>query len=99
MTVAWYGHLKHKGSALWLAILTSWLLAFFEYCFQVPANRLGETKYAWTLTQLKVTQECISLVIFLLYAYFVFKEQLKWNTVVSMILILAAVFFAFLDRK
>ncbi|PQV63127.1 hypothetical protein B1R32_11533 [Abditibacterium utsteinense] len=99
MTIAWYGHLKHKSTALWIAIFTSWLIAFFEYVFQVPANRLGETKYGWTLTQLKVTQECIALLVFLVYASLVFKEQLKWNTVVSMFLIILAVFFAFIGKK
>jgi uncharacterized protein (DUF486 family) len=62
MNLAWYGHLKFKNSALWLVIVASWGLAFFEYCFQVPANRIGS--YEWTVPQLKVLQECITLVVF-----------------------------------
>ena len=62
MTVAWYGHLKHKDKALWLVILASWGIAFFEYCLQVPANRIGSGYF--TVTQLKVMQEVITLSVF-----------------------------------
>ena len=62
MTVAWYGHLKFKNSALWLVVLASWGIAFFEYCLQVPANRLGNVYFS--VTQLKVMQEVITLVVF-----------------------------------
>jgi len=96
MTIAWYGHLKHKGQALWLAILVSWGIAFFEYVFQVPANRLGaEAKLS--LTQLKIIQEAIALTVFLVYAFVAYKEAPRWNTIVSLVLILGAVFFAFLE--
>ncbi len=81
MTFAWYGHLKHKSSALWLAILASWGLAFFEYVFQVPANRIGSETL--TVTQLKIIQECVTLTVFTVVAYFMFGENLKWNNVVS----------------
>lgn len=93
MTIAWYGHLKHKSSPLLIAILVSWSVAFFEYLFQVPANRIGSGQLS--LTQLKVLQECITLVVFTIYALLVYQERLRWNNVVSMLLITAAVYFAF----
>lgn len=94
MTLAWYGHLKHKQTALWLAILASWGLAFFEYVFQVPANRIGSATFS--VTQLKILQEAITLTVFTILAYFMFGETLKWNNVVSYLLLVGAVFFAFL---
>src|SRR3712207_2479627 len=94
MTLAWYGHLKHKESPLWLAILASWSLALFEYVFQVPANRYGSEIF--TVTQLKIIQECITLAVFTIMAYFLFGETLKWNNVVSYVLLVGAVYFAFL---
>lgn len=94
MTFAWYGHLKHKQSALWLAILASWGLAFFEYVFQVPANRIGAETYS--VTQLKILQEAITLTVFTVIAYFLFGETLKWNNIVSYVLLIGAVYFAFL---
>ncbi len=97
MTVAWYGHLKHKGAALWLVVLASWGIALFEYIFQVPANRIGSRVFS--LTQLKITQECITLAVFLVYAFVVFREVPRWNTMVSMGLILGAVYFAFQGRS
>lgn len=93
MTVAWYGHLKDKSRPLIIAILLSWGLAFFEYVFQVPANRLGYGRF--TLTQLKIMQECITLVVFTIFALIVFREPLKWNYAVSYALIVGAVYFAF----
>lgn len=97
MTLAWYGHLKQKSMALWAAIVISWLIAFFEYCFQVPANRIGNKVF--TVTQLKVAQECITLVVFLIFAAVAFKEVPRWNTLVAMGLVVAAVYFAFLGRS
>lgn len=94
MTLAWYGHLKFKQSALWVAIAASWGLALFEYIFQVPANRIGADIF--TVTQLKIIQECITLVVFTIIAYFLFDETLKWNNIVSYVLLVGAVFFAFL---
>ena len=96
MTFAWYGHLKHKSSALWLAILASWGLAFFEYVFQVPANRIGSE--TMSVTQLKILQECITLVVFTIIAYFLFGETLKWNNIVSYLFLVGAVVFAFWDK-
>ena len=95
MTFAWYGHLKFKTSPLWIAIAASWGLALFEYIFQVPANRIGAETFS--LTQLKIIQECITLVVFTLIAYAVFGETLKWNNVVSFALLVGAVFFAFIN--
>ena len=96
MTIAWYGHLKFKSQPLGVVILLSWMIALVEYIFQVPANRIGSEQFS--LTQLKVIQECISLSVFLVFAYLAFREPLKWNTVVSMLLIIAAVFFAFMGN-
>ena len=95
MTLAWYGHLKHKSSALWLAIIASWGLALFEYVFQVPANRIGSE--VLSVTQLKILQECITLLIFTVMAFFMFNETLKWNNIVSYLFIVGAVYFAFYD--
>jgi uncharacterized protein (DUF486 family) len=94
MTLAWYGHLKFKQSPLWAAVILSWGLAFFEYIFQVPANRIGNE--VLSVMQLKVIQEAVTLVVFTLLAFFLFGETLKWNNVVSYALLVAAVFFAFL---
>ncbi len=94
MTMAWYGHLKFKKAPLMLAILASWGLAFFEYVFQVPANRLGSNYF--TLTQLKIIQECITLLVFTIFAFIVFDEPVRWNTLVSYAFIVGAVCFAFL---
>ena len=96
MTVAWYGHLKYRHSSLWLAIVASWAIAFFEYVFQVPANRIGANYFS--VTQLKIMQECITLIVFTVFAFLVFHEQLRWNNLVSYALLIAAVAFAFWPR-
>ena len=93
MTFAWYGHLKFSNKPLLLAILASWLIALFEYVFQVPANRLGAETFR--VTQLKIMQECITLVVFTVIAYLVFGQSLKWNNLVSYMLIVGAVYFSF----
>ncbi len=93
MTFAWYGHLKHRSSALWIVILISWLIAFFEYCFQVPANRIGRAVY--DTAQLKTMQEVITLIVFCLFSVFYLKEELKWNYIVGFGFIIVAVFFVF----
>lgn len=93
MTIAWYGHLKYKSRPLVLVILISWSIALFEYIFQVPANRIGSQVFS--VTQLKIMQECITLVVFTVIAYLMFGETLKWNNYVSYGLILAAVYFSF----
>jgi uncharacterized protein (DUF486 family) len=96
MTLAWYGQLKLKvfeGKALWVVILMSWGIAFFEYCLMVPANRMG---YAGGMTgyQLKILQEVITLIVFVGFAWLVLGERLSWNYAVSFVLILGAVYFA-----
>ena len=93
MTFAWYGHLKFKSSALWLVVLVSWGIALFEYCFQVPANRIGYGTY--NAAQLKTIQEVITLVVFSFFSVFYLKEQFKWNYLVGFALIILAVFFIF----
>ena len=92
MNAAWYGHLKFKEAPLFLAVLVSWGLAFFEYCLQVPANRIGNT--VMTVTQLKVTQELISIATFTIFAIVVFKEKPTWNQGVSFLFLLGAAYFA-----
>ena len=94
MTVAWYGHLKHKDKALPIVIALSWGIALFEYMFQVPANRIGSAQFS--VTQLKIIQECISLAIFVVYAWVVFHEKLKWNTALALLLVGVAVYLALL---
>lgn len=86
MTFAWYGHLRHKDTSLWLVILISWLIAFVEYCFQVPANRLGHNA-GITAAQLKTVQEVITLSVFCAFAVFYLKEPLKWNYLLGFALI------------
>src|SRR5262249_7798652 len=81
INLPWYGHLKYKSKPLVWAILVSWGIALFEYIFQVPANRLGAEKF--NVTQLKVMQECITLVVFTFVAYLLFSEPVRWNTMVS----------------
>jgi len=93
MTFAWYGHLKFKSSPLWIVILVSWGIAFFEYCIQVPANRIGHSYFS--VTQLKVAQEVITLSVFTVFSVVFLKEELKWNYIVGFIFILLAVFFVF----
>jgi uncharacterized protein (DUF486 family) len=95
MTFAWYGHLKHKTAPLMLTILVSWLIAFFEYCFQVPANRIGSATF--TTAQLKVIQEVITLIVFSAFSLLYLRESLKWNYLVGFGFILLAVFFVFYD--
>lgn len=93
MTIAWYGHLKYRNSALWLAILLSWMIAFLEYCFQVPANRIGYGQF--TGAQLKTIQEVITLIVFAVFSVVYLKEPLKWNYLVGFGLMVMAVFFVF----
>jgi uncharacterized protein len=93
MTLAWYGHLKLKGKPLLLMILMSWLIALPEYMFQVPANRIGAGMF--TVTQLKIMQECITLVVFSVIAFLLFGERPSWNITMSYLFIVGAVYFAF----
>ncbi len=94
MTFAWYGHLRHKQAALWTAILVSWLIAFLEYCFQVPANRLGHGAGIST-AQLKTIQEVITLGVFCAFSVYYMNEPLKWNYLVGFALIAAGALFVF----
>jgi uncharacterized protein len=94
MTAAWYGHLKYRNVALWKVVLISWGIAFFEYCLQVPANRWGYGVFS--AFQLKILQEVITLVVFLGFATLWLGERIRWNYGVALVLILAAVYFAFL---
>jgi uncharacterized protein (DUF486 family) len=96
MTIAWYGHLRYKTSALWKVILISWGIAFFEYCLQVPANRWGHGQF--TATQLKIMQEVITLAVFSGFAVLYLREAIQWNHLVAFVLIIAAVGFAFIPH-
>src|SRR6266853_3681633 len=94
MTFASYGHLKFEKTALWIVILASWGIAFFEYVFQVPANRIGH-EAGYSGAQLKVMQEVITLLVFSVFSITYLGEKLKWNHGVGFALILLAVFFVF----
>jgi len=93
MTFAWYGHLKHKALPIWIAILASWGIAFFEYCLAVPANRIGSATYS--TAELKTIQEVITLTVFAGFSVLVLKEQLTINHVVGFALIIAGAYFVF----
>jgi uncharacterized protein len=93
MTVAWYGHLKYREVALWRVILVSWSIAFFEYCLQVPANRIGAAIFS--PSQLKVIQEIITLSVFGVFTVYYFGERLHWNHAVAFACLVAGAFFMF----
>lgn len=93
MTFAWYGHLKYKASPLWIVIFASWGIAFFEYCLQVPANRMGYGYF--NAAQLKTIQEVITLVVFAGFSVFYLGEPLRWNHVLGFALICLAVWVIF----
>jgi uncharacterized protein (DUF486 family) len=93
LTFAWYGHLKFKSSPLWIAILASWGIAFAEYCFQVPANRIGYGRF--NAAQLKTIQEVITLIVFCAFSVLYLKEELRWNILAGFACMVAAVFFVF----
>lgn len=104
MTLAWYGHLKMREEFSWFAALPliaviafSWGIAFFEYCLQVPANRLGfrENGGPFDIMQLKVIQEVITLVVFTVFSIIAFKMELKWNHLVAFVYLVLAVYFVF----
>ena len=95
MTFAWYGHLKFTDRPLWIVILVSWAIAFFEYCLQVPSNRIGYRVY--NPAQLKTIQEIITLLVFVAFSTLYLGAAIKWNHVVGFALIVAASFFIFLD--
>jgi uncharacterized protein (DUF486 family) len=97
MTVAWYGHLKFTDKSLWLVVPASWAIAFIEYCFAVPANRLGYL-HGYSLGQLKVIQEVITLLVFAVFAVLVMGEKLKWNYLAAFLCLVGAVAFVFADK-
>ena len=97
MTFAWYGHLKFKSSPLWVVILASWGIAFFEYLLMVPANRWGNANFS--ATQLKVMQEVITLVVFSVFAITWLGERIRWNHLAAFACVLAAVAFTFLTGR
>ena len=105
MTFAWYGHLKLQETKvvsnwpLYGVILLSWGIALFEYCFQVPANRMGfrENGGPFSLMQLKIIQEVITLVVFTVFSTLLFKgESLQWNHIAAFLCLIAAVYFVFM---
>lgn len=93
MTFAWYGHLNYKHVAMWKVILISWAIAFVEYCFMVPANRIGHGEF--NAFELKTIQEVISLTVFMVFAALFLKEGIKWNYLIGFALIVAAVVVIF----
>jgi uncharacterized protein (DUF486 family) len=97
MTFAWYGHLRFKSAPLWMAILVSWGIAFFEYMLMVPANRWGSNSF--TPVQLKVIQEVITLTVFSAFAILYLGTQIRWNHIVAFVLIIAAAGFTFLPKN
>lgn len=93
MAFAWYGHLKFRNEVLWKMILASWAIALLEYCFQVPANRIGS--YQFTPSQLRILQEVIGLGVFAVFTTLYFKETLRWNYAAAAICLMAAAYFIF----
>jgi uncharacterized protein (DUF486 family) len=89
MTFAWYGHLKYRNVPLFKVILLSWMIAFFEYCFQVPANRIGS--FEFSAAQLKTIQEVITLVVFSVFSVFYLKQPIRWNHIAGFGMIVSAV--------
>ncbi len=102
MTIAWYGHLKFKwleGKPLMVVVVCCWLVAFFEYCLQVPANRIGFMSGRFDGYQLKIIQEAVTLTVFVVFAWIVLKERLTWNYAISFVFMMLAVFFAMAFKK
>ena len=93
MTFAWYGHLKYPHHPLWLVVIVSWGIAFFEYCLQVPGNRLGAAVYS--APQLKGMQEVITLVVFAVFSAVYLGQPLKWNHWAAFALIVVAALLMF----
>lgn len=93
MTLAWYGHLKYKTAPLLLVIFVSWGIAFFEYCLQVPANRIGHGYFS--AVELKTIQEVLSLLVFCGFSWLYLGEPLKWNHLAGFLLICVAVYIIF----
>ena len=93
MTFAWYGHLKFKSSPIWIAVMGSWLIAFFEYWLAVPANRIGNQVYS--AAELKTMQEVITLTVFAVFSVLYLKETLTWNHAIGFALIAGGAAFIF----
>ena len=93
MTAAWYGHLRYRDEALWKVVFVSWGIAFFEYCLQVPANRIGYGTF--NAAQLKTIQEIITLVVFAAFSTLYLGESLRWNHGVAFCFLVAAAYFMF----
>ena len=94
MACAWYGHLNFLANKpLWLAILVSWSIALLEYCLAVPANRIGAR--TMSLEQLKVTQEAVTLLVFMPFSVFVMKQSVSWNYLAALVCLVGAVYFIF----
>jgi uncharacterized protein (DUF486 family) len=93
MTFAWYGHLKYRNTPLWKVVIVSWGIAFFEYCFQVPANRFGS--YEFTSAQLKTIQEVITLTVFSVFSITYLGDRFRWNYGVGFFFIVVGAFFVF----
>jgi uncharacterized protein (DUF486 family) len=96
MTFAWYGHLKHRSAPIFQVIVVSWLIAFGEYCFQVPANRIGYGEF--TGYQLKIIQECITLTVFVMFAWLYLGERIRSNYALSFLFVVGAVVSAFWEK-
>jgi len=97
MTLAWYGHLKFDNKPLWLLIVASWGIAFFEYCLVIPANRIGFAQ-GLTVGQLKVMQEVVTLLVFAVFAALVMGEKLGWKHLGAFACLVGAVLFMFWDK-
>ncbi len=93
MTFAWYGHLKFQSTPLWIAVIVSWGIAFFEYCLAVPANRIGHGVYA--TAQLKTMQEVITLIVFAVFSVLYLKEPFTWNYAIGFLFIGVGAYFVF----
>ncbi len=93
MTIAWYWHLKFREYPVFLVIVISWGIAFFEYCFQVPANRIGS--YEFSITQLKTIQEIITLVVFCIFSYLYFGQKIGFNQLIGFGFLVLAAYFIF----
>ena len=97
MTMAWYGHLKFKDQSLWIVILASWGIAFFEYCLQVPANRIGHGYFS--APQLKILQEGITFAVFAIFAWVYLKEKITTYDFIGFLLVFAGVAVSLLQPK
>lgn len=97
MTIAWYGHLKFTDARLWVVILVSWGIALIEYCFAVPANRIGYL-HGFSGGQLKIMQECVTLIVFALFALLILKEPIGWRYAGAFVCVIGAAAFMFAGR-